>query len=287
MQPLTRSNGGAGLEPARQPRLGGFSPCGTTRLAHRPWAKPAILYVWSWSCPYSGAGRRERERGAGKIGDEPRAGERAFPAVPSRRSEMSQLSSITDHSPSPAPAGYRVDPSRGERIGRVSSEWFRRPADERFLNLSDLHRSVKGRAERSRARTVPSHEVRVDARREDGDRLRLMLSGEVEEIAPTHWSFGQLCSLVGAPSGYLRQLPASLAGINLQYGLSQAPVRAGQDLHDGGRPHRTPGRHGPRLRPHPRPRARRGGDAHRRERDGRYALESSRRARLGHDAPQP
>ena len=36
---------------------------------------------------------------------------------------------------------------------------------------------------------------------------------------PTHWSFGQLCSLVGVPSGYLRQLPAPLAAINLQHGL--------------------------------------------------------------------
>src|SRR6185437_5800445 len=39
-------------------------------------------------------------------------------------------------------------------------------------------------------------------------------------LAPTHWSFGQLCSLVGAPPSYLRELPAPLAGINLQYGLS-------------------------------------------------------------------
>ncbi len=29
--------------------------------------------------------------------------------------------------------GYKVDVSRGERIGRVSSEWFSRPADERYL----------------------------------------------------------------------------------------------------------------------------------------------------------
>ncbi len=28
--------------------------------------------------------------------------------------------------------GYKVDVSRGERIGRVSSEWFSRPADERY-----------------------------------------------------------------------------------------------------------------------------------------------------------
>lgn len=28
--------------------------------------------------------------------------------------------------------GYKVDVNRGERIGRVSSEWFSRPADERI-----------------------------------------------------------------------------------------------------------------------------------------------------------
>ncbi len=45
--------------------------------------------------------------------------------------------------PSPASSGYRVDVSRGQRIGRVSSEWFSRPADERFLSLNALHRTVK------------------------------------------------------------------------------------------------------------------------------------------------
>ncbi|WP_425374878.1 hypothetical protein [Mesorhizobium tamadayense] len=28
-------------------------------------------------------------------------------------------------------AGYKVDVSRGQRVGRVSSKWFNRPADER------------------------------------------------------------------------------------------------------------------------------------------------------------
>jgi hypothetical protein len=41
-----------------------------------------------------------------------------------------------------------------------------------------------------------------------------------QPVAPTHWSFGQLAGLVGAPSAYLRQLPAPLAAINLQYGLT-------------------------------------------------------------------
>ncbi|RWK84338.1 MAG: DUF932 domain-containing protein, partial [Mesorhizobium sp.] len=44
--------------------------------------------------------------------------------------------SVTIDAGSDAPGGYKVDASRGERIGRVSSEWFNRPADERYLSLS-------------------------------------------------------------------------------------------------------------------------------------------------------
>jgi hypothetical protein len=122
--------------------------------------------------------------------------------------------------PSPQPAGYRVDVSRGERVGRVSSEWLSRPADERYLSLTDLHRAVKARADCSRACTLDSREMRVEVSRNNPDRLALVLPGEPEPVAPTHWSFGQLASLVGAPAGYLRQLPAPTAGINLQYGLT-------------------------------------------------------------------
>jgi hypothetical protein len=52
--------------------------------------------------------------------------------------------------------GYRVDVSRGERVGRVSSEWFSRPADERYLSLNELARTVRDRTERSRTRVVES-----------------------------------------------------------------------------------------------------------------------------------
>ena len=119
----------------------------------------------------------------------------------------------------PVSAGYKVDISRGQRIGRVSSEWFSRPDDERFLSLSALHATVKSRAERATARTVETRDVRVEASRDDAERLALLVPGRDEPVMPTHWSFGQLCSLVGAPAGYLRQLPAPLAGINMQHGL--------------------------------------------------------------------
>jgi hypothetical protein len=67
---------------------------------------------------------------------------------------------------------------------------------------------------------VESAAIRVEASRDDAEHLTLILPGSEAPIAPTHWSFGQLASLVGAPAAYLRQLPAPLAGINLQYGLT-------------------------------------------------------------------
>jgi hypothetical protein len=115
--------------------------------------------------------------------------------------------------------GFKVDISRGENVGRVSSEWFSRPDDERFLSLDDLHGHVRARAENARTRVIESRALRVEARSQDTEGLALLAPGDEQAIAPTHWSFGQLCSLVGAPAGYLRELPAALAGINLQHGL--------------------------------------------------------------------
>jgi hypothetical protein len=116
--------------------------------------------------------------------------------------------------------GYKVDISRGEQIGRVSSEWFSRSDDERYFSLSELADSVRSRSERSRTRVVETALIHVEASRTDPERLSLILPGSDTPVAPTHWSFGQLASQVGAPAAYLRQLPAALAGINLQYGLT-------------------------------------------------------------------
>lgn len=115
--------------------------------------------------------------------------------------------------------GYKVDITRGERIGRVSSEWFSRPDDERYLSLGALYDTVYARAQRAASRTVETRRIRVEAGRDSGDQLSLILPGQEARVSPTHWSFGQLCSLVGVPSGYLRGLPGQLAGINLQHGL--------------------------------------------------------------------
>ena len=135
------------------------------------------------------------------------------------------MTMIIEHDASPAPitGAYKVDPTRGSNHGRVSSEWFSRPADQRFLSLDALHASTSARAAASRATVYESASLRVDARPDNPQRLHL-ITEDGEQINPTHWSFGQLCSMVGAPSGYLRGLPAAIAGINLQYGLSTHPA---------------------------------------------------------------
>ncbi|WP_150295074.1 DUF932 domain-containing protein [Sphingobium estronivorans] len=130
------------------------------------------------------------------------------------------MSNLVQHSDaSPVGGAYRVDISRGRNIGRVSSEWYSRPDDEKFLSLTDLYDSVRARADRATTRIVESRAVRVVARSEDPERLSLFVPGDDRPVAPTNWSFGQLSSLVGAPASYLRSLPAALAGINLQHGL--------------------------------------------------------------------
>jgi hypothetical protein len=72
--------------------------------------------------------------------------------------------------------GWKVDASRGERNGRVSSEWFNRPDDERYLSLDDLWASVKGRSERSRSRVVQTADIRV------GECLKLCVSDRVHAV---------------------------------------------------------------------------------------------------------
>ncbi len=121
----------------------------------------------------------------------------------------------------PKPAGYKVDISRGDNITRVSSEWFSRPDDERFLSLGDLYESVRARADRAHSRIVESRAIRVEARSDIPERLALILPDSDMPVIPTNWSFGQMCSRVGVPASYLRDLPAALAGINLQLHIHQ------------------------------------------------------------------
>jgi len=116
-------------------------------------------------------------------------------------------------------------------IYKASTQWFTRPDDERFLSLEDLYSHTKGRAERSAPRmTMPNRlkvvngdvEVVLDSdggvAGYNGEPLVVDIEGKVS--TPTHWSFGQLSSLAGAPASYMRKIHPALAADCLQYGLN-------------------------------------------------------------------
>ena len=150
--------------------------------------------------------------------------------------------------------GWKVDVSRGERNGRVSSEWFNRPDDERYLSLDDLWANVKGRSERSRSRVVQTANIRVEAARDNPERLHLMLPKAQEPVAPTHWAFGQLASIVGAPASYLQPEPMLTLTkfgfpikLNVPH-LLQATSCAAISTKQKRSPRRAPGRSSPQRR---------------------------------------
>jgi DNA topoisomerase IB len=74
------------------------------------------------------------------------------------------MATLAQHIDAPQVSGaYKVDLSRGRNIGRVSSEWYSRPDDEKFLSLDDLYENVRRRADCARTRIVESRDVRVEA----------------------------------------------------------------------------------------------------------------------------
>lgn len=135
---------------------------------------------------------------------------------------MNVIASPIDSS-KPASSAFKVGNfSAGESRGDLSKQWISRPADERFLSLDDLFRAVK-------ARTDATFEDRIETRGvefiapeprsiEDTHRMTIGLANG-REVAPTHWSFGQLAQLAGAPAGYLRKLPSQIAADALSYGM--------------------------------------------------------------------
>ena len=93
--------------------------------------------------------------------------------------------------------------ARGTRIGRVFSEWFNRPPDRRFLSLTYLWISVKSRSERSRARIVEIAAIRVEASRNNAERLCTCHGGIGQAGHTDALEFWPAGGLVGALANYL------------------------------------------------------------------------------------
>lgn len=111
---------------------------------------------------------------------------------------------------------------------QASRQWSSRPADERFTSLTELRRAVADQRERSVASVVSTRKIEVQPHPADPIK-GITIAGDHGLIDPTHWSFGQLAGLAGAPAGYLRKLPAPIVADAMNYGL-----RFGRDAEDVG-----------------------------------------------------
>jgi hypothetical protein len=100
----------------------------------------------------------------------------------------------------------------------ASNQWATRPQDQRFETLAALRDSVHSR--RLRSRSVDIDCGRTEAKIDPDSKL-LTLNGTITPCEPTHWSFGQLSTLIKAPASYLRSLNSNpqLLIDNLNHGL--------------------------------------------------------------------
>jgi hypothetical protein len=96
-------------------------------------------------------------------------------------------------------------------------QWASRPADQRFWTLQDLRESQHKIKTHSAVRQVNPRQIVMKAVKDNG----LVMEGPRGRATLSHFAFGQMSSLVGAPAGYLRSLPAELAAANLNNGLQK------------------------------------------------------------------
>jgi hypothetical protein len=133
----------------------------------------------------------------------------------------------------PVTGAYKVDVSKGGHNGAVSRQWMARPQDQRFESLDALFDFKKKAFEESF--TIPTkssgfelHGLAEITRKEQLHHLMVGFAGseagsnvqKVFDVAPTHWSFRQICGLAKAPGGFLADdIPAPIVSDVLNWRL--------------------------------------------------------------------
>lgn len=121
---------------------------------------------------------------------------------------------------------------------QASRQWASRPADERYTSLLEMQGFMHSLKSRSRSVVESTRAIEVVPDDKDPKHQGLLLgvnrgslAGEL--LTPTHWAFGQLCSLAATPSpaSYFRnsKLPAPIIADALNHNL-----RFNRDVEDMG-----------------------------------------------------
>ena len=103
----------------------------------------------------------------------------------------------------------------------ANQNWASRPDDERFISLTEMEDHF--RYIRANSRGVVVSNKKLTLQPEAGNKL-VVYGPNGSGYEPTNWAFGQMASLVQAPAGYLRTLPAEMAADCLNYGLYKRDV---------------------------------------------------------------
>lgn len=90
----------------------------------------------------------------------------------------------------------------------ASAAYASRPKDERFPSLDALVQNASEDKRLSAERTFNLKDLKAVA---DQDSRSVRLQSSRGQATFTHWSFGQLSRVIGAPASYLRELPIDLA----------------------------------------------------------------------------
>lgn len=116
----------------------------------------------------------------------------------------------------------------GSTITTAANEYATRPADERFSSIDALIQAAEQDQQLSAERSYNLKDLRAVAGRhladDPGLANSIMLEGPRGHASFTHWAFGQLCRMLGAPASYLRSLSPALAADCLNEGIATSDV---------------------------------------------------------------
>ena len=108
---------------------------------------------------------------------------------------------------------------------KASRQWAKRPDDQRYSSLIDMRAASESYFRKAREALVEIPKIHLAAKGKE-----IYLNGSTgSEAKFTNWGFGQLCSRVGAPASYLRELPAKLAARNLNHGVFKLASLSGDN----------------------------------------------------------
>lgn len=119
---------------------------------------------------------------------------------------------------------HKIDHTKGQMVGTVSSQWASRPDDQKFLNLSSLKDQVSSWRKASYTKEVVPKQIMLRHVPDNASALELVVDGNVG--VATNFGFQQLCWAAKTPADYMRRLPPALAALNVNYGLKAAQQKA-------------------------------------------------------------